>query len=223
MKMKLMIGLALGVLASAAQAQTQYFTHYDFHMSDPALTVTNMILFERGESFGSATWPFSASDGQRISNPFPTSAPVQSTIMLGVAQNLPGDPDGQKHVVIGMDDTAASLSQGIAWGTLFRNTLEANVLDDIEAATSGGAWEVVTPALDRLGVFLDGDATTGILGPGGASQTAWFATEGTFSVMAFSDGQLLGTGTGSVEAVPEPASLAVLGLGALALRRRKSA
>jgi hypothetical protein len=59
---------------------------------------------------------------------------------------------------------------------------------------------------------------------------AWFATGSPFSVVSVSDGNIIGTGTSAdVFTVPEPSSVALLGLGAGGLlgyrrdRRRRAA
>jgi hypothetical protein len=47
-------------------------------------------------------------------------------------------------------------------------------------------------------VYANGDAETGILDPDGVSQSAWLATGGTFTVMTWSDGGIIGQGTSQI-------------------------
>jgi len=213
--------LLAGLVALSAAANAQYFNHYDITLEDN-FQITNILIAEEYEDSGSLTWAFEVGGmgTTRVTNPFPSPALLRGA-MIGLAQDLPGDPQGQKHVVLMMHPEAAALSANIAWGTLFRNTLEANLIDDIELATSGQDWPIVLPALERINLFLDTDFSDGILGPGGIPQTGWYDGNGPFTVMAFSDGKQLGTGTIDQEPVPEPASLAALALGVAALRRRK--
>lgn len=212
-----------GLVALSAAANAQYFNHYDITLEDN-FQITKLMIAEEYDGGGSLTWAFEVGGigTTRITNPFPSPELVRGA-MIGLAQDLPGDPPGQKHVVLMMHPDAADLSRNIAWGTLFRHTLEENLIADIELATSGQDWPIITPALERISDFLHGDFNDGILGPGGVSQTGWYNGNGPFTVMAFSDGRQLGTGTIEQEPVPEPASLAALGLGVAALRRRKRA
>lgn len=211
------------VAATFSVAQADYVTSYTVTL-DIGQPVTNIMLCEEGNGFGSMTWAFSASgDGTtELVNPFPTTEPVASSFLVGIVQDLPGDgsPD-QKHAVLFMDDTAAQLSNNIAWGTLFRTTLEDQLIAAIELATSGQDWPIIQPGLDAVNAFTQGDAKNGILGPGGAVFSAWFATGGTFSVLAFSDGTVIGTGSSAVTFVPEPGALGGLLLGTYMLRRRR--
>lgn len=213
--------LALVVAVSAtAGAQTQYFTNYDVHL-DLGSDVTNIMIAEETESGGSLTWAFTAfgNGDSLLQNPFPNSVPAQRAMLIGLTQDLPGDPEGQKHIVLMIDNNAAALSNHIAWGTLFPTTLEAQLIADLELATSGQDWEVIQPGLDSVFNFVGGEAKN-ILGPGGSSNSAWFNLGDSFSVMAFSDGQQIGSGQSFVTAVPEPASMGALAVGVLACLRR---
>lgn len=185
------------------------------------------MMYEETTTGSSLTWPFNAvSPGDTVLyNPFPKSDPTTGALLLGITHDLPGDAPGQKHAVLFMDDYAASLAEHIAWGTLFRNTLEEGLISDIELATSGQDWPIIQPGLDGVSNFVNGDAKTGILQPDGTPQSTLFAPTGSFTVMSFSDGTVLGHGVASeIQTTPEPASMAFLGFGALALiRRRKKA
>lgn len=215
--------------ALCAAAATLHVAHADYLTSytvtlDIGKPVTNIMMYEEGDGFGGATWAFTANGmgTTELVNPFPKSWFPTSSFLVGIVQGLPGDgtPE-QKHAVLFMDDTAAQLSNHIAWGTLFRTTLEDQLIAAIELATSGQDWPIIQPGLDAMGAYVGGDAKTGILGPGGAVFSAWFAPGGTFSVMAFSDGAVIGTGTSTVADVPEPTVASGLLLGTCLLRRRR--
>lgn len=245
MKMKwILSSLALcgAVFASAAPHNWHLESTYNYSLDqswlDAGVKVTNMIVYTEGGSvddsygWGSTSWAFT-SDFHPITNTFDTDwfnveaaePTVKQSLLIGIVQDLPNDAPGQKHVVLFMDTQAAALSNHIAWGTLFRNTLEENVIDDIELATSGQDFPIIDPAFDRLSEFTHGDGTHGILGPGGVEHSIFFGPNADFSIVAFSDGQILGSGTSTVNttfrAVPEPASMAAMGMGLLALARRR--
>jgi hypothetical protein len=138
---------------------------------------------------------------------------------MGIVQDFPGDASGQKHVVLFMSDDAANLSNNIAWGTLFQNTLEDALIADIELATSGQDWPIIQPGLDAVSAFTNGDAMN--LGSESVPVSAWFATGGTFSVATWSDGTIIGSGFSEITPVPEPATMSLLSIGVLSLIRRK--
>ncbi len=222
---KLALVVAVATVAGAAHAQWLTSYQIDFAPTNPAFQITNVMIAERSPSFGtgSLTWPFTVNSPgpNTLNNPFGHDVPVEQAMLIGEVQDLPGDAPGQKHIVLFMDDTASDLSNHIAWGTLFRHTLEEQLLSDLELATSGQDWPIIQPGLDGVNNFLNGDAENGILGPGGAPRSAWFDMNSTFTVMAFSDGQVLGHGSSSMTAVPEPATLSVVGLGIVALLKRR--
>lgn len=220
------VTMGLGLCGNAA-AEVQYVTSYTATL-DTGQPVTNIMMFEEGEGFGSSTWAFSM-DGQgtsTITNPFPANDIVQQSLLIGIVEDLISDPSAvpsavsQKHIVLFMDDNAAALSNHIAWGTLFPSTLEEQLIADLELATSGQDWPIIQPGLDGVDAFVYGDARTGILAPGGIPTSAWFATGGTFTVMLWSDGTVVGSGTSAITQVPEPMSMILMGVGALILRRR---
>lgn len=218
--------LVLGAVASSAHAQFSYQTSYTFNLDTFPKEITNVMLLERQQNGNSLTWAFQlpAQQTSTITNPFLTNSVPTESLIIGITQDLPNDPPGQKHMVLGMHSYAAELSRNIAWGTLFRNTQEEDLIAALELATSGQDWPIILPGLQFIDIWSNSDAVNGILGPGGASQTAWFdmtAESPSFTVMAFSEGQEIGTGSASIEVVPEPATLGALGLGLLAMRRRR--
>lgn len=232
MQRKLKLGLAvlaaIAGSASVASAVGVYQTSYTLNLTADITggqPITNIMLLEENDGFGATTWAFGADgEGQTtITNPFLTEAPITRSLLVGLIQDLPGDAPGQKHVVLIMDPTAAALSENIAWGTLFRNTLEDQLIADIELATSGQPFELIQPGLDGLGQFANGDARDGILDPQGVPVSAYFATGGEFVVESWSSGTVLGRGTSAVVAVPEPASvgIVVVAAGVVGLRRRR--
>ncbi|CAN5268116.1 hypothetical protein BH11PSE9_BH11PSE9_09930 [soil metagenome] len=224
----------------------------DIHLSytvDTAYAVSNIITFNQYADGGTGSWwPSSVGQGvNTIADPFAKSsanAPL-SALILGLASDLPGDAAGQTHVVLMMDSAAAAASNRIAWGTLFRNTDEDQLAAQIKFVTgttrdadgTGNAaqWDA---SMDALYTFTGGDAKSGILVPPGEAASAWFAfgnvvpgttTTSDFTVMAFSDGQQIGTGLASVATsampIPEPQTYALMLAGLLVIaqtaRRRR--
>ncbi len=225
--MKKLLGLVCAVVlaVSANAARADYQTSYTATLNlGPENPVTNIMLLEAGQDFGSATWPFSvAGQGEStITNPFFWPVPITRALLLGIVTGLPNDgtPE-QKHIVMFMDPTAAQLANHIAWGTLFRHTLEEDLIDAIELSTSGQDWPIIQPGLDFVGAFANGDAETGILGPGGVPHSAWVNTPGPLAVMTFSDGEIVGMGEAFVTFVPEPATLTLLALGGMLVTRAR--
>ncbi len=207
------------LLLAAGPARAGYNASYTATLDQGVPDVTNILMLEQWSGGGATTWAFSAAgdgDTTTITNPFPTDTPTLSSLLIGLSQD-PDGPDGspgQLHVVLMMDNTAASLVDHIAWGTVFQNTDEDQLIAAIQLATSGQDFSIITPGLDAIGAFASGDATN-ILGPGGVTYSAWFATGGPFTVVSFSDGNIIGTGTSAdIFTAPEPSSVALLGLGA---------
>jgi uncharacterized protein (TIGR03382 family) len=204
--------------------------------------ITNIITFNSYASGGTGSW-FAAmvpanSRSYTIVDPFLKSsanAPLDG-LMLGLVKDLPGDAfGGEEHVVLMLSNEAASAAEDIAWGTLFRDTLEADIIDALHTNTSGLPWEVIQPEIDKLYTFAMVNARTGILGTVQQPIDAWFTLPGVgpgevatagFKVMAFSNGQILGDGVLTVSSVPEPGPAAMLAVGLAALgwmaRRRKA-
>lgn len=222
MKTHLLFALALAGTAAAvpAQASISYFTNYDV---ESIYTVDNIAIFERWSNGGSITNSFHVPDGtSTITNPFLQTNSLESAFLLGVAYDLPGDPAGQKHLVVFANDNWALGAQGIAFGTLFPSTLEANLITALEniggASTDEG---VIDWSYEVLGSFSSGEADSG---PGGSIAFAWTDS---FSLVAFSEGTLIGSGKSYATfaaPVPEPASWAMmiagLGLVGATMRRR---
>lgn len=193
-------------LLAAVPASADYLSSYAVTL-DTGQPVTRIMMLERGEFWGGMTWAFEAGGvGQSVlTNPFPKSDPMSDALLIGIVQGLASDPNPEeKHVVLFLSDEAAELSEHIAWGTLFRNTLEEQLIAHIELATSGQDWPIIQPGLDAVVAFAEGDATSGILGPGGVPVSAWFVPGGTFSAMTWSEGLRIGAGVSELIELPPP-------------------
>lgn len=244
----LRLALGTAIFATAAWAQASVAPLLNIHLSYDVTTsiaqpITQIMTFNQyADGNTGVWWPDSVNaGGGTISDPFAKSSDNRplAGLMLGLTQDLPGDAVGQQHVVIMMDNSAAAAARNIAWGTLFRNNTEESILAAVALVAgvtrtdaNGTEWDA---ALNRLFGFVNGDILTGIQ-VGGQAKSAFFSlgdvvagsTSFTnFSVMAFSNGQLIGTGTAGLNtapatAVPEPGSMALvlLGLPLLALRRK---
>jgi PEP-CTERM motif len=186
----------------------------------PHYAVTDIIAYNAGSPFGtfaqgpSGTPLTAASPGPtNISETFPTFVAYTpgESFLLGVTSDLPGDAPGQQHLVVFTNNTFASNAISIAFGTLFPNTNETTLINDLTSETNPG---------DIFG-FAAGDALSG---PNGS---IYFTAGDSFTAVAFSDGQIIGTGTSSfVTAAPEPITLSLFGaglVGVVSMRRRKMA
>lgn len=201
-----MIRLAIVATCAASAAMAQEYVYYTsyrvtLNFGQP---VTNILMYEGGLSFGRTTWAFTAGgSGETVlDNPFPSTEPILSSVLIGIVRDLPNDAPGQRHVVLMMDPLAAQYANHIAWGTLFRHTIEENIMDAIELATSGQDWPIVIPALEEIAQFLHGDGTDGILDPLAQPHSVWFDTGTSFVVMAWTDGQIIGEGVSETIEVP---------------------
>lgn len=200
----------------------------------PAVTDI-MLLKDFGPGSSGARWKFwAAGDGASttIIDPYYNDEPEVATLLLGLVQGLPSDGDTPVlHLVMMMSDAAAAIADGAAWGTLFGDVDEELLIEALHdpSANNGDGYET-------LRRFAFGEATT--IPVDGGTLSAWFAPGDAFKVVAFSDGQIIGSGVSEVVSfgpgpgpgvVPEPTSLALAGLGVLGVlahdlnRRRRAA
>jgi len=244
------VALALCTLLALAPAHAQQAQPLDIRLSYTVSTdgtlpaITNIITFNSYADTSTGSWFAArvpaASTATVIDDPFLKSSAnaPRDALMLGLVQDLPGDAPGQEHLVLMLANAAAGAARQIAWGTLFRQTLEADLIAALHTDTSGLPFEQIQPEIDKLYTFAGGDARSGILGTTMQPIDAWFALPGVgpgqvattgFTVMAFSDGQILGDGVATVSAVaevpePQPGAMLLAGLAALGwLARRRTA
>lgn len=232
--------LAFAASLSAAPAFAAVETYASYTLTNNFdQAITNLVVYQsNGEGGGSLTWGGFAPnlDGQSsatYTNPFKIDGPFVGALWFGLVQGLPGDasPD-EYHVVLGINPQAAAYSENIAWGTLFPNTLEEQLIDHILLTTSGRPFEEIDPGTTGLFTFADGDATTTNHLNGGLNYSTLFAPSSSFTLVAWSSGTVIGSGEAFLEsrtvpdAIPEPGTwaLMILGFGAAgsALRRRRA-
>jgi len=220
-------------MALAAASQANFFNNtYSLRFSDPvtSFTVSNVYLLElRNDPLNGFNYGFRLSGPQVFA---PTGGDVSdyrdvltsaatSSLIIAETNELPGDVPGQKHVLLGMSDDAAGYAAGMPWSTLFGATQEETIISALEHYEDNDP-AVTQQALQDLVDFAYGPAVGGILDNQAQPHTAWFTPGGSFSLMTWSDGALVGTGTSTqIETTPEPASMAALGLGALLLTRKR--
>jgi hypothetical protein len=186
-----------------------------FNITLPNYAVTNIIVYNAGSPFATIQQG-TASDPLTAGSPGPTTLTDTyltadeigipgfvytpgETFLLGVTSDLPGDAPGQKHLVVFANDTFAANAVDIAFGTLFPNTDEDTLVNDL----------ITTSNVGDLFTFASGDAFSG---PNGS---IFFTPGDSFTAVAFSDGQIIGTGTSSFVTAdaPEPAGWAVMLVG----------
>lgn len=227
--------------ASTVDCQSPQDIHLSYQVNHSlGQSITDIITFNNYavcQGTGS-WWPSSVGgDGGLVTDPFAKSSSNRPTqaLMLGLTQNLPGDAEGQMHVVMMVDSAAAAAAQNIAWGTTFLSTLEEDVIADLvltmrtdRSTLADGSAEAIAwdQALTDLYTFATGDAAGMFFDMPGVVPGS--TTSSNFTVMAWSDGRIVGDGTAFLSTdlaatVPEPGSLALmlLPLALLAAQRRR--
>jgi hypothetical protein len=221
--------VALSAYAMPAGAAIQPIpTGASYTINLPNFAVTDIVIVDLGSPFTVFTQggsnPLSAATPgpTTLTQTYPTAAQIPvpgfhyipgESFLLGVTSNLPGDAEGQQHLVVFTNNTFADNAKGIDFGALFPNTNEAALINALN--TEMGP--------DQIFSFAGGDAVSG---PNGSIA---FEPGQSFTAVAFSGGQIIGTGTSAfTTGVPEPATWTMMivgfgGLGVAVRSRRKQA
>jgi len=208
----LLTATVLPVNAAIVGYETSYTVTLDAGVPD----ITNLQLIEEahGSDFGfwSGGGPAMAFGGTTTA----LAGFIYDCPCLPVAALFGGiiiDPFGQESVALFMDDDAARLVEGTPWSFAFPSINENELISGFpEGAVSffGFAWA----------------AQASIHDSGGQAVSALFEPSGSFTVMRWSDGVRIGSGTGTVTpifgSVPEPSGTLYLGcaLGLFCIWRR---
>ena len=239
--------MGAAVFASADYSLTSTYTYSltadvgTSYIRDLEFTMDGGYAGDPNSGWGQSTSFFNnlQSDGSQSSNsgtlsstdsffPAGSSEPfLKESMFFGIMQGLPQDVlDGnadQKHLVLFMDPTSAANVQNRAFGSVFPTTSEDDLISAIEyvhddshsdAAKAPYYDNVIHPFYDAARDALAGANPT-------PQRSVYIGPNSPFSIVIFSNGQTIGSGTGSVSVVPEPASLAALGVGAMGLLRRR--
>ena len=152
---------------------------------------------------------------------------LDRSIFFGIMQGLPQDiadnnPD-QKHLVLFVDPTSASNIQNIAFGTVFPTTNEDQLIDAIEKVHNDTLTDDEKKPYYENYIYPFWSAAENANAGSGSDpvRSVYFSAGSDFDIMLFSDGQKIGSGTSSVNVVPEPATCTILGIAALGLMRRR--
>lgn len=216
--------LAAGLTATPAAAQqcnttAPYLASYQF---DQAFEVTAIAKYNSTSCGSGISNSDTAPAGPSLlTDIFARNEPVTRALLFGIATDLPGDPQGQQHLVLFTNDLFALRARNIAFGTLFPSSNEAALIAALTSLASGDG------SGDDYGLLAGFAENAALTGPNG---DAGFGLGDNFTAVAFSDGQIIGTGLffgTPVGGVPEPATwaLLILGFGATgaAMRRRSAA
>nr|WP_235890272.1 PEPxxWA-CTERM sorting domain-containing protein [Sandaracinobacter neustonicus] len=214
-----MLLASLPSAASAAVCPTGPATILTYNINSLDVAVDNVIHFNTNPGCGAGRGgTFSFEGNASTSFDLWYGEPQSQLFLMGTAQNLPGDPEGQKHIVIfGNTDWVAG-AEDIAWGTLFPTILEGQLIAALEDAATGEGQQSSYDLIDSF--WFDHALPSGL----------FFGPNSDFTVIAFSTGQIIGSGnvtsTSVLPAVPEPATWAMLiagfGLVGAAARRRRA-
>lgn len=204
--------LAITAFLTATPAQaacgigTPQLLNYSFNMTYgvTAIAKYNEYLPECGSGIANSdTAPVGTST---LTDIFAKRDPVGRTLLMGITTDLPGDTEGQQHLVLFANNAWAASAQDIAFGTLFPTTLEGQLIAALNSLAAGTGND------DDYGLLFDFAGNAAQFGPNG---DAAFSFGDSFTAIAFSSGQIIGTGqsfytTPTTAAVPEPATWMML-------------
>lgn len=199
------ITAALALTASSQAFQRIY--NFDLLTSDE---IRNMMAFDSTAGGSGLTWAFSVQGPGPSSwvNPFDATEQqfkAAAIGLYGVSENSEGAVISAEGVVVTLNAEAAAAAESKTFEDYFGQS-EQQLIDAIILSTSGQDFTIIGPGLDIVGGFLNTNQDKFVDYNGAAGR-----------VMKFSEG----TDIGSFQAVPEPATMAALGLGVAALARRR--
>lgn len=202
----------------------QWKTTYEVTLNQGSSDLENIVLLYEPESRvpSAASWSHIAHGGETTVITTLTAASEFKPgrgLNLGVMTDSEGD-----HLVLMMDEEAADFAVGKEWSSLFGDANEESLIAALRTAGSSAVESEVNAAVNLISSFGLNEAN---------DASAWFRIDGAFKIVAFSDGELIGSGISRLQflpaaAVPEPASLALAGLGVLGVlafersRRRRA-
>jgi hypothetical protein len=176
--------------------------------SDIAITKSGKIYLTQNRTGGTDTWSLAiySADGTQIYNSLTAAGTFQgvstgATDLLRTARGIAISPD-ESYMAIARNDGDLDIVPLLPDGT--PDLARGGIIDGF---TVGIARDISFDAAGNLYAMNSGDQVLRVFSPGGTTwaTTAWDGSSYSFSV------------------VPEPASLSLLGLGALGLLRRRRA
>lgn len=221
-------GFAAAILNQPAAAATLSYTcgstapynpNYQFTQIYAVRAIAKYAQYAGGACGGGISNSDTAPVGtSAVTELFPQRDPITRALLLGVTSGLPGDAEGQQHLVLFTNDRWAASAVGIAFGALFPTSNEDALITALNSLASGNGMEADYALLGDFGDTVSRQSPNG---------DAAFALGDSFTSIAFSDGRIIGTGqsfaTPAKTAVPEPAGWAmmIIGLGGVGVVLRR--
>ncbi len=204
---KLLLPLAL--MGTAVFAHADYSINYDINL-DSNFTLYDGVVHEN--TFGvTQSYSFSGPGEVTFSDYFNKDYVPPAATFFGLVD----DPDGTTHFAYLLNSTAAATAIGNSFENVFSGGYTEDQLITAVQDINSGDSDLMNQGFNVIFPFLSANDQLNVaVGVNGV-------TADTGTLVEFSNGVALGTGT--VQAAPEPTTMAVLGLGGLIVARRRKA
>ncbi len=228
---KLFLVTSLATAAATSMAQPYYYPTYSVTNNAPN-PITNILMFWQAPSHGygpGVAWVISpmgiTADGNGSVTTFQDlGKPVypDSLLLMGLYHDAEGE-----HLTLFMNPNTAQAVQNIAFGTVFANSNETQLISDIHAISNSPDSNTWNAQLSDIFTFASGDAAN--IPNGDSTISAWTTPAPSGSptpgqIAIWSDGVGIGSFSASIQGtrpVPAPAALIPFLAGLIGTARRR--